>query len=287
MVLILVACAHAADPDLVLHKRVSEVRLTLVATDNNGRPWEGLSPSSLAVADQGSAVSDFQLRSANDLPLQVGIVLDLSDSTRKSWPAVRALLIDSMQGLLRPGDQILMITFNTRIETERVLARPEELGETFSSSGGGLTALYDALYRICQHPLFSRDLEPRRSAIILFSDGEDNLSYRDLGETIASAQRGGIAIYTITAHKPNQWRRGDGVLQKIAGATGGRAFVINDFDDLQAALQSIQTELRNSYLLFYRPPREETAGQFHEVEVLPARNVGLHLRTRAGYFTTP
>jgi VWFA-related protein len=287
LVLIFVSSSYAADPDLVFHERVNEVHLTLVATDSQGRPWPGLAAANLAVADEGRAVADFQLRSANDLPLQVGVLLDLSDSTHSSWPAVRAALTQSMEGLLRPSDQILMITFNSRIETERVLARPQEIDESLPASGGGLTALYDTLYRACQHPLFSGGLEPHRSALILFSDGEDNLSYRSLADAVTCAQRSGIAIYTITVHKPNQWHRGDGVLHSIAWATGGNDYVVSDLKAVQAALQAIHEELRSTYLLYYRPSIEQMAGGFRRVEVLPAHNADLHLRARSGYYTSP
>ncbi len=286
-VLILVTCAYAADPGFVLHKRVSEVRLTLVATDSAGRPWQRLSASSLAVSDDGQAVADFQLRSADDLPLRVGIVIDLSDSTIKSWPAVRSALMGSMKGLVRPGDEILMTSFSNRIESQLTLSRPEEIAESLPTSGGGLTALYDALNRTCEHPLLSEGTEPRRSAIILFSDGEDNLSIRSLSETIAVAQRNGVAIYTIATHKPNLRRDGDFVLHHIASASGGRDFIVKDLNGLQMALQAIQDELRNSYLLYYHPLIEDASGGFRRVEVLPALNANLRLRTREGYYPAP
>jgi VWFA-related protein len=168
-----------------------------------------------------------------------------------------------------------------------VLARPQELDETLPPSSGGLTALYDTLYQACKHPLFSSDLEQHRSALILFSDGEDTSSYRGLAEAIAAAQRGEIAIYTISVHKPNRWRRGDGVLQSIARATGGNDFVVSDLKGVQAALQSIHEELRSSYLLYYRPAKGEIGSGFRRVDILPAHDAALHLRTRSGYYANP
>jgi Ca-activated chloride channel homolog len=287
LVLILVSLSHAADPDLVLRQRVSEVRLTVVATDAEGHPWPGLSADSLAVSDEGRAVADFQLRSADDLPLRVGILVDLSDSTHNSWPSVRAALTQSIAGLVQPRDQILMMTFNARVETERVLTRPQEIDETLPPSDGGLTALYDTIYRACKHPAFTDDLEPRRSALILFSDGDDNLSIRGLDDAIACAQRNGIAIYTVTLHKSNQWQRGDGILQKLAWATGGHDFVVRDMQGMRDALQSVHEELRSSYLLYYRPLSPGARHGFHRVEILPAQNAKLRLRARAGYYPEP
>jgi len=286
-VLIFAISAVAVDPGLVLHKRVSEVRLSLVATDSTGRPWPDLSPSSLTISDGGQLVSDFQLRNAADTPLRIGILLDLSDSTQKSWSSVRASLIESMDGLVHPGDEILMMTFNSRIEMERVITGPEDLTEVVNSSSGGLTALYDSLYEACAHPVFSSGFEARRSALILFSDGEDSVSYRALADAIAAAVKTGVAIYTITTHRPERWQRGDAVLHLVASLTGGRDFVVKDLEELRTALQTINEELRNSYVLYYHVPSEETRRAFRRVEVFPVHTKGLRLRARAGYYTTP
>jgi Ca-activated chloride channel homolog len=286
-VLIFVAPAHAADPGFVLHKRVREVRLTVVATDAAGRPWPQLTESNLAVADEGRPVTDFQVRSANDLPLRIGVLVDLSDSTRRSWPIVRTALTDAMSDLIRPGDQILMTSFANKITSQSVLTRPQELAEALPNSPGGLTALYDALHASCGNSLFADGVEPKRSAIILFSDGEDSLSYHGLADTVALAQQNGVAIYTITTHNPSQSRRGDNILRYIASSTGGRDFVVKDHQALQSALQSIHDELRNSYLLYYHPLLEHASNGFRRVEVLPASNANLRLRTRAGYYPAP
>lgn len=283
-VLIFVTAALAADPGFVVHKRVSEVQFTVVATDREGRPWRQLSASDLAITDEGQAVADFQVRPVNDLPLRIGIVLDLSDSTRKTWPAVRSALTTSMQDLIRPGDQILMVTFNSKVESEEVVAEPRELSEKLAVQSGGLTALYDSLYAVCRHETF-RGGETRRSALILFSDGQDNLSYRGLGDAIAQAERAGIAIYTIATHKPKVRLPGDRVLEEIAATSGGRAFVVKDHRELQGALQTIEEELRNSYLIFYRPPVEDSG--YRRVSIAPRMAEGIRVRARAGYFAGP
>jgi len=286
LVLTLSAFAVAADAGYVVHKRVSEVRLTLVATDSTGRPWQGLSASNLAISDEGRAIPDFQIRVANDLPLRVGVLLDLSDSTAKTWPAVRMALAESMSGLMQPGDEILMTTFSNRVQEQNVVGRPEDLNESLHSSPGGLTALYDSLYITFGHPVFSEGSEPRRSAIILFSDGEDTLSCRGMSDALEAAQRRGIAIYTISTHKPSLPQTGDSVLHYLASSTGGRDFVVKDQAGLRNALQSIHDELRNSYLLYYRPAEGGKTG-FRHVLVLPAQSANLHLRTRAGYYPEP
>jgi VWFA-related protein len=277
-----------AEPETVIQKRVSEVRLTLVATDQNDHPQMNLSPADITVLEDGKPVPRFELRTAADLRLRVAIVVDLSDSTRKSRATVRSALSRSMRKVMRPDDQLLVLAFNSTIEVERRVANPDELETVLDGSGsGGLTALYDAIYQACGRPVFAPDGEPHRSALILFSDGEDDLSLHGLGDATARAERAGVAIYTIATHNPKKKTNGDVVLHNLAEATGGRDFIVKDQSQLERALSEIDGELRSSYLLYYRASEQPGIRAFRRVRVIPSKNGRTRVRSRAGYFTAP
>lgn len=277
----------ASDSTLLVRKRVSEVELTVVATDRNDRPLPNLSPADIMVLEDGQPIQRFELRSAADLPLRIGVVLDLSDSTRKSWGMVRRALIGSLQQVMRPNDELLLVAFNSKIELERTVADPSQLATALEDrAAGGLTALYDTLFRVCARPVFVDDREPHRSALILFSDGEDDVSLHGLGDAIARAQRTGVAIYTVAIHNPKNVSSGDAVLRDLAAATGGRDFKVKDTSQLAGALAQINDELRSSYLLYYRVPQEAGVRAFRRVHVIPTQGDS-HVRSRAGYYTAP
>lgn len=103
--------------------------------------------------------------------------------------------------------------------------------------------------------MFTSNQAPHRAALILFSDGEDDLSLHDLSDAITEAEVTGVAIYTVSAHNPKTRAPGDAVLHDLAVHTGGRDFVAKDANQLQEALAAIDGELRTSYLLYYRPRR--------------------------------
>ena len=276
-----------AEPGSVIQKRVSEVQLTVVATDQNDRPLPNLSPADITVLEDGRPVPRFELRAAADLRLRVGIVLDLSESTRKLWTTVRTTLSRSMQGLMRADDELLVIGFNSRIELDRTVAHPAELEVALRNPpAGGLTALYDTLYRVCDHAVFAGH-EPHRSALILFSDGEDDLSAHGLGDAISQAERAGVAIYTVTTHSPKKRLPGDEVLHALAASTGGLDFVVKDAQQLEKALAQIYGELRSSYLLYYRASENPGVRAFRRVRVIPVQGDGSRMRSRAGYYTSP
>lgn len=282
-----VPCVASESTPLV-RKRVSEVQFIVVATDQNNRPLPTLSPADIMVLEDGQPIQRFELRSATDLPLRIGVVLDLSDSTRKSWATVRSALIRSLQEVMRPNDELLLLAFNSKMELERRVADPAQLAAVLDApEAGGLTALYDTLFQACGRPVFLSDREPHRSALILFSDGEDDLSLHSLGDAIARAQRAGVAIYTVATHNPKNVSTGDAVLRDLAAATGGRDFVVKDASQLAGALSEINDELRSSYLLYYRVPLEAGVRAFRRVHVIPTQAGGSHVRLRAGYYTAP
>ena len=64
-----------------------------------------------------------------------------------------------------------------------------------------------------------------RRAIILLSDGDDNMSHVTREEAIEMAQRAEVIVYTISTNISRSSRGGDKILDRIAEATGGRAFV--------------------------------------------------------------
>ena len=286
LTLFFLPAASADDAIPVIHKAVSEVQLAVVATDRSGRPVSNLSPAEVSVIEDGRPVRNFDLRSAADIPLRVGIVLDLSDSMQTSWPSLRTVLAQSLQQVLRPEDQVLLLAFDNKIELEQVLAPAQKLDEVEIPQAGGLTALYDTLYAACHNPIFSEVQQPRRSALIVFSDGEDNLSRHDIDEAIESAESAGIAVYSISAHP--HWRRsaGDSVLRDLAAATGGRNFVTTSNAEIQTALFTIRDELRASYLLYYRTV-EPGSRKFRHIDILPTTKNGPRFRSRAGYYVVP
>lgn len=280
--------SFAAESSFLLRKRVSEVQFTLVATDPNGRPRLHLSPTDIMVLEDGRPIPRFELRSAADLPLRIGVVLDLSDSTVKSWASVGSALVRSLQQVMRPNDQLLVLAFNSKIELERTVNDPVQLGEILAHTAtGGLTALYDTVFHACDEPVFSDEREPHRSAMILFSDGEDDLSVRALPDAIARAERRGVAIYTVAAHDPKKSARGDAVLRDLAIATGGRDYIVKNARQLSDALSAINEELRSSYLLYYPVPQDSGKQVFRRVHMIPTQADSVRLRSRAGYFTSP
>src|SRR5262249_55002517 len=119
---------------------------------------------------------------------------------------------------------------------------------------GGGTAMYDALYFASRDKLLKQEQTgPVRRAIILLSDGDDNQSHVTREEAIEMAQRAEVIIYTISTNTTGARTKYDKVLERIADATGGRAFFPFQLTDVASAFAEIQDELRSQYALGYKP----------------------------------
>ena len=116
------------------------------------------------------------------------------------------------------------------------------------------------------------------------SDGEDNQSRVTLGETIEMAQRAEVILYAISTNISNIKMRGDKIMEKMAEATGGRAFFPFKIEDVSNAFAEIQDELRSQYALSYKPADFKTDGHYRTIEIVALDHKNLRVRSRRGYY---
>jgi Ca-activated chloride channel homolog len=143
---------------------------------------------------------------------------------------------------------------------------------------GGQTALYDALVAAAG---MLRSRAPARRVLILLSDGEDNYSRGTLAEAMAALQQANIAVYAITVHSARLEYPGDRVLGQLAGATGGRAFLLRNYMGFSRVLTGVEGELRGQYMVGFRPVGGLDAGEFHAVKIVAP---GAVIRARSGFY---
>ncbi|HEX6467121.1 MAG TPA: VWA domain-containing protein, partial [Terriglobales bacterium] len=95
--------------------------------------------------------------------------------------------------------------------------------------------------------------------------------------------RAEVIVYTISTNISGNKTRGDKVLERIADATGGRAFFPFKIEDVANAFSSIQEELRSQYAISYKPADFVPDGRYRTIQ-LEATNKKYRIRARKGYF---
>ncbi|MFZ0481291.1 MAG: VWA domain-containing protein [Terriglobales bacterium] len=270
-----------------IHKTVDEVRVVFTVTDKHGRYIKDLQKNDFKVLDDRKPAELRSFRSETDLPLQVGLLIDASNSVRDRFKFEQEAAIEFLNSVIRPHyDKAFVVGFDVTPEvTQDFTDNTEKLsiGIRQLRAGGG-TAMYDALYFACRDKLMKQEQTgPVRNAIILLSDGEDNASHVTREEAIDMAQRADAIVYTISTNISGMKGQGDKVLMRIADATGGQSFFPFQLRDVSNAFLSIQEELRSQYALAYKPENFMADGRYRTIEIM-APGKGFKVRTRKGYF---
>jgi len=270
-----------------LKATVNEVRVVFTVTDRHGRYIKDLKSDDFKVIDDQRPAELRSFRSETDLPLQVGLLVDASNSVRDRFKFEQDAAIEFLNSIIRHGyDKAFVVGFDATPEvTQDFTDSTENLsaGVRMLRAGGG-TAMYDALYFACRDKLMKQEQTgPVRRAIILLSDGEDNLSHVTREEAIEMAQRADVIVYTISTNISGMKGNGDKVLERIADATGGRAFFPFQMREMSDAFVSIQEEMRSQYAVAYKPANFIADGRYRTIQIL-AQDRNLKVRTRKGYY---
>jgi len=283
--------------DTVLDHRVdlridtTLVLIPVVVTDPKGHVVMGLERENFQLLEDKVEQKIAQF-SSEDVPVSVGVVFDnsgsMADKLQTSQKAVAKFLATA-----NPEDEFFLIEFNDRPKlTVPFTTELEKLQSRlmFAHAKGG-TALLDAV-DLAMHEM--KKARNERKAILIISDGGDNSSRYTESEIRKAALEADVQIYAIGIFG---WRgmgsltaeemSGPGLLSDLAEQTGGRYFAGNKLSELPAVAVKIGLQLRNQYVLAYKPTNNAQDGKFRRVVVKllkPARLPQLKTTSRTGYY---
>jgi Ca-activated chloride channel homolog len=292
---------EGAEPTIRLGTQLVNVLFSV--TDKQNRYVNDLTASDVKVLEDGKPQEIFTFKREGDLPLTMGILVDVSNSVVPVLPQLTDAGARFVNSIMRPNkDKAAVIEFDGEatlvgdLTTSARLAR-RRLAEIarnappprdrrvpppiiYSSRKGG-TSIFDSVIAACADLLA---MEVGRKTIILFTDGYDTTSFTDRSEAIEEALRAEVVVYAIGIGNPD----GEGVdrkaLEKLCEPTGGRAFVPKDVEDLDQAFGQLERELRQQYLVAYEPANMAADGKFRKIEVRIANRKDIRVRHRRGYY---
>jgi VWFA-related protein len=276
------------DSVLTIKKRVDEVNVLFIATDKHGKFVRNLDEKDFAILDDHKPPQSIvNFRRETDLPIEMGLLIDTSGSVRGRFDFEQDAAVTFLQNTVRPNfDKAFVVGFNGHSQMMQSFTDNAALlsAAVHRLQDGGGTALYDAIYRACHDNLIKdREDHPSRRAIVVVSDGEDNQSEFSEAQAIEMAQRAEVIIYAISTDDSGLVLRGDKVLQRIADATGGRAFFPFKMKDIKNSFSAIEDELRSQYIVSYHPADFEADGRYRPIEITALKK-DLQVRSRRGYY---
>ncbi len=306
------------EEETVIKGGVELVNVMATVRDKNKNTLiKGLKASDFRILEDGKEQPIRDVSIETDLPLMLGMLIDISSSMDAYIPAEKAAGARFFREVLRPQDKAFVADFRAGVELlQDITSEPEELeaGLDLMLYDGGQaigTALYDAIYLSCQQRLNGQN---ERKVLIVLSDGADYGSRKSLDDCVKVAQRTEATIYTIAYPYSmpagfgggfggrGGFGRGGGfggggfggggiqpeaVMRTLAEDTGGRLFNAPTGDHLTQIYKEIQDEVRSQYSISYSPPNaEKRDGKFRKIEV---RAVDKHYKVQArkGYYAGP
>lgn len=279
----------AVDPVTTLRAFSNEVNVVFTVTDKHGKHITDLKQADFRIVDDNKPPAEVRsFHAETNLPLQVGLLIDASNSVRDRFKFEQESVIEFLNQTVHPGiDRAFVVGFDATPEVTQDFTDQTELlahGVRELRPGGG-TALYDALYFACRDKLLKASkATPVRRAIILLSDGDDNLSHVTMGEAVEMAQRAEAIVYTISTNVSGTKGNGDKILERIADATGGHAFFPFQIRDVVNDFAEIQDELRSQYAVAYKPADFKADGHYRTIEIVANDRKNFRVRARRGYY---
>jgi len=225
-----------------------------------------------------------------DAPLSVGIVFDSSGSMTGKLEKSR----EAMKQFLRfanPEDEFFLVEFNSRARlTVPFTGDSGEIqNRLLHTQPKGKTALLDA---VCLALDQLKHARYSRRALLILSDGGDNNSRYTEAEMRDRVRESDAWIYAMgiyerpAATRSKETAAGQKLLEALAGESGGRQFAIESLVDLPVVAARISLELRNQYVLGYRPSTSQRDGKYHRLQVNVVEGSNLNVSWRPGYYGT-
>ncbi len=283
----------ASSSGLTAHVRPLKVDVDLVLvpvtiTDPLNRLVTGLEKENFQLYE-GALPQEIRTFSSEDAPVSLGVIFDSSGSMSSKMDRAKDAVVEFFK-TANPQDEFFMISFSDE---------PEEVSD-FTSSVDEIqnklvfavprkrTALLDAIYMGVSK---MRQAKYAKKALLIISDGGDNHSRYTEGEIKSMVKEADVMVYAIGLYDryfaSQEERLGPALLSDITELTGGRAFTIDNPNDLADVATKIGIELRNQYVLGYRPSKVVRDGKWRKIKVklMPPKGLPpLRVYARTGYY---
>jgi Ca-activated chloride channel homolog len=271
-----------------LKVNVNLVLVPVTVTDGLNHTVLGLEKQNFQVYEN-KHLQSIQTFSSTDIPVSIGIIFDTSGSMATKLDRAREAVKEFIN-TANPEDEFFMITFaDEPRELVDLTTSPEQvLSSLLLMQAKGSTALLDAVYMGISKMQGSKY---NKKALLVISDGGDNHSRYSEKDVKRMVKETDVMIYAIGIYDRSfpteEERLGPELLSDISELTGGRTFTIDDTNDLPDVACKIGVELRNQYVLGYRPSETVSDGKWHTIKVklLPPKGLPqLLVHTKQGYY---
>jgi Ca-activated chloride channel family protein len=278
-------------PKQGLHMDVDLAVVNVTVTDPYNRLVTGLDPDNFRVYED-SIEQEVVTFSSEDVPISIGVIFDFSGSMANKISKAREAAVQFFK-TANPQDEFFLVSFNERAElTSSFTNSVEDLqSRMMLTAPKGRTALLDAIYLGLSQMRGARNA---KRALLILSDGGDNHSRYNESDIKRLVKEADTQLYAIGIFDPLGYRNrtaeelnGPSLLSELTEMTGGRVFAVENLNELPDIASKIGMELRNQYVLGYRPSNKAHDARWRKIKIklrAPKGLPPLNVYSKTGYY---
>jgi len=276
-----------------------EVNLVLVDTtvkNKAGQIIPDLKKGDFELREDG-ALRKLDVFGRDEFPLNVALVLDLSDSIGPFLGPLRDAA-NAALAALKPDDEVALFTFSTEAQLNVSFTKDKSkiADQIITFKAGGATNINDGIFDAARY--FLATMPQGRRVVILISDdvgtsagGEGT---RDIVTEMIAAD---ASLYNlkVPGNNPASVRFAAGLIpglvdiRKVAEETGGEIFDVESTTSLESTFRALIGRIKTRYTLGYYTSASGAEGKPHKLEVRLAPSFGRKGRdytilAKSGYF---
>ena len=278
-------------PGGTIHFDVDLALVNVTVTDPYNRLVTGLETDNFRVFED-NVEQEVVTFSAEDVPISIGVIFDFSGSMSNKVGKAREAALQFFK-TANPQDEFFLVSFNERAElTSSFTNSVEDLqSRMMLTPPKGRTALLDAIYLGLSQ---MRGAHNAKRALLILSDGGDNHSRYNESDIKRLVKEADTQLYAIGIFDPLGFRNrtpeelgGPSLLSEVTEMTGGRVFAVEKLDELPDIASKIGMELRNQYVLGYRPSNKAHDARWRKLKIklrAPKGLPPLSVFSKTGYY---
>lgn len=280
----------------VVHVDVNLVLLDATVKTKAGRIMGDLKQEDFEVREDG-VPQKIDIFSRDELPLNVALVLDLSDSIGPFLGPLRQAASSALAAL-KPEDEVALFTFSTEAEL-RVPFTNDKTRIAQEISGfhvGGATNINDGIFVAAKY-LLNTPPKGRRVIILISDDVGTSAGGQGTHDIVTECTAADVALYNLKIpgyNPPGTLFAASMVpglvnIHKVLDQTGGELFDVQDVAHLDAAFRALIDRIKTRYTLGYYTQASAAEGKPHKLDVRLASSFGKKgheyvILSKSGYY---
>jgi Ca-activated chloride channel homolog len=258
----------------VIHVDVNLVLLDATVKTKSGQILDGLKQEDFELREDG-VPQKIDIFSRDELPLNVALVLDLSDSIGPFLGPLRDAANVALSAL-KPEDEVALFTFSTEAQLVVPFTKDKAgIGKEISGfQVGGATNINDGIFLAAQY-LLNTPPKGRRVIILISDDVGTSAGGQGTRDIVTETIAADAVVYNLKIpgyNPPGTLIAASMVpglvnIRRVTDQTGGEIFDVPNVAQLDPIFQALIKRIKTRYTLGYYTNATGATGKPHKLDV--------------------